>query len=82
MTFEEWWDSRCEETAGRVNVEDVRAAWDAATNADRKSCARLVADDSLAFSFQTLGQYRTALIKAMRSNARDNPPSVSEGRVD
>lgn len=37
MTFEEWWDARVDETSGPVNVHDVRAAWEAATKAEREA---------------------------------------------
>ena len=30
MTFDEWWDTRIDETSGPVNVHDAQAAWEAA----------------------------------------------------
>lgn len=45
----------CEWTAAFVNNETLRRVYE------------MIADDSLAISFQTMGQYRTALLNRMRT---------------
>jgi hypothetical protein len=39
----------------------------AAVEAERDRLVSIVADDAYAMTFQTMGQYRTALLKAIRS---------------
>ena len=44
MTFDEWWDAICEEVWRMDDPETadfVRAAWEAATQAERERCAKL-----------------------------------------
>ena len=44
MTFDEWWDAICEEVwrmDDRETADFVRAAWEAATQAERERCAKL-----------------------------------------
>ena len=46
MTFEAWWTATCPEPwrlEGRESVDFARAAWKAATSAERERCAQLVA---------------------------------------
>ena len=45
----------CEWTAAVVNNETLRRVYE------------IIADDALAISFQTMGQYRTALLNRMRT---------------
>jgi len=44
MTFDEWWTAICEELwrmDGRESADFARAAWNAATKAERERCAEL-----------------------------------------
>lgn len=78
MTFKEWWDSTNVGTA----IEFAKAAWEAATKAEREACAKACeaeAVDAAATNEQTDHAYNTALTHAAaairaRSNQTGNAP--------
>lgn len=49
----------------RYTAEDMRSYARQAVAAEMEQFRRLVLDDAWAMTFQTMGQYRTALAKAM-----------------
>lgn len=44
-----------------------QAAIDAAVAAERERLRALIADDASAMTYQTMGQYRSALLKALKA---------------
>ena len=61
-----------DENTVRENIKTITAQWTALGNREAKAkILQLLKSDSYAISFQTMGQYRTALIKEMQLINKD-----------
>ena len=70
MTFDEWWDT----TKAAATPEtfagwehSCRQAWSVGRADERERMRALIADDAAAMTFQTMGQYRSALLQALKA---------------
>ena len=79
-----------EETIGRDPVKwgpefahrTCVVAFDAGVDVERYRMRDIVKDDAHAMTFQSLGQYRSALIAALRSNVELRGRAAGEGPVE
>jgi hypothetical protein len=77
-----------EETIGRDPVKwgpefahrTCVVAFDAGVDVERYRMRDIVKDDAHAMTFQSLGQYRSALIAALRSNVEFRPLDAASSR--
>ena len=57
---------------GMHRADVLKQRIEAAVLAEREACAKLLLDDALALTFQTFGQYRTALAAAIRARSTNS----------
>jgi hypothetical protein len=70
MTFETWWGETGQETLYALNTltdADAKVLAEIAWQTALEEAAKVVLADAFAMSFQSMGQYRTALAAAIRA---------------